>query len=317
MIRINTFTKGDTLNIQPLGQLNNQIVEKVLPRPANDARYKRLNRLFGLFARGDVPNRSLQLFGNLERIDRVIRQTTDIEQMMSDILQATLGMFETDRCWLLYPCDPCAESWNVPMERTRPEYPSAPALGEEVPMLPEVEVIFRGALDKDGVITVDSRDADALKETHERFSILAQMHMAVYPQTGKPWLFGMHQCSFSRDWTDEEKKLFRIVACSTFLPFKSIAVSHTSAENSVPSICLCIHSNWFFPCLKAAAICSFARLIEAVPQGCTGGESSEGCLFNNSSRDLQPKICKAASLQSKNALSSSSMIASLVDLNSV
>ncbi len=203
----------------------------------------------------------LRFFENMERIDHVVRQTTDVEQMMSDILQTMLDMFETDRCWLLYPCDPCAESWSVPMERNRPEYPGAFALGEEIPMLPEVEVIFRGALDKDGVITVDSQDADALKKTHERFSILSQMHMAVYPQRGKPWLFGMHQCSHYRDWTDEEKNLFREIghrladSLSSLLFQRELQVSevkyHTLFRSTSDAIML-LDDKIFFDCNKAA-----------------------------------------------------------------
>jgi PAS domain S-box-containing protein len=152
---------------------------------------------------------NLRFLENMERIDRIIRQATDIEQMMSDILQATLKMFESDRAWLLYPCDPAAESWCVPMERTRPEYPGALALGEEIPMLPEAAERFRQALDKDEVITIDARDDCAPKEAYKMFSILAEMHIVVYPRSGKPWLFGIHQCSHYRDWTDKEKKQLR------------------------------------------------------------------------------------------------------------
>jgi len=151
----------------------------------------------------------LRFLENMQQVDRVIQQETDVDRMTSDILQVTLEMFGADRAWLLYPCDPDAESWSVPMERTRPEYPGAFALGEEIPMLPEAVNVFRNALDKDDVIILDSRDPDAPKATDELFSILTQMHMAVHPRRGKPWMFGLHQCSHHRDWTDEEKDLFR------------------------------------------------------------------------------------------------------------
>jgi PAS domain S-box-containing protein len=32
--------------------------------------------------------------------------------------------------------------------------------------------------------------------------------MVLYPKTGKPWMFGLHQCSYARIWTPNEKKLF-------------------------------------------------------------------------------------------------------------
>ncbi len=151
----------------------------------------------------------LRYLENIARVDRVIQQAADIERLMSEVLQTTLEVFGCDRAWLLYPCDPDAASWRVPMEQTRPEYPGAFAMGEEIPMLPEIADLFRKTLDKNDVLTLDSRNSDAVRETDDRFSTLSQMHMLIQPRTGKPWMFGVHQCSHCRDWTDEEKNLFR------------------------------------------------------------------------------------------------------------
>jgi PAS domain-containing protein len=35
--------------------------------------------------------------------------------------------------------------------------------------------------------------------------------MAIYPRNDKPWMFGLHQCSHARVWTDGEIRLFRQV----------------------------------------------------------------------------------------------------------
>ncbi|MCD4652272.1 MAG: PocR ligand-binding domain-containing protein, partial [Candidatus Cloacimonetes bacterium] len=79
----------------------------------------------------------LRFHENLDRVDNVIQKSIDMEQMMSDVLQMILEIFEADRSWLLYPCDPDTETWNVPMERTRPEYPGVLANGKDVPLLPD------------------------------------------------------------------------------------------------------------------------------------------------------------------------------------
>src|SRR5262249_36716205 len=44
-----------------------------------------------------------------------------------------------------------------------------------------------------------------------RFQIKSQISMAIYPKTGKPWLFGLHQCSSERIWTAEEEELFEVI----------------------------------------------------------------------------------------------------------
>jgi PAS domain S-box-containing protein len=43
----------------------------------------------------------------------------------------------------------------------------------------------------------------------DRFSIKSQLSIVIYPKLGKPWMFGLHQCSYERIWTPDEEKLFQ------------------------------------------------------------------------------------------------------------
>ena len=65
--------------------------------------------------------------------------------MMSDVLDAVLSIFECDRAWLVYPCDPEAVSWRAVMEHTRTDFPGAFALGVDLPMDLEVSEVFKAA----------------------------------------------------------------------------------------------------------------------------------------------------------------------------
>src|SRR6266850_4414399 len=81
---------------------------------------------------------------SMDRVNRAIQGTNDLEQMMSDVLDAVLSVFECDRAWVSYPCDPDTAWWRVVMERTRPEFPGATALGgPDLPMAPQVAEVFR------------------------------------------------------------------------------------------------------------------------------------------------------------------------------
>ena len=50
---------------------------------------------------------------SMDAIDRAIQGTSDLEQMMGDVLDVVLMIFRCDRAWLLYPCDPDADSLCV------------------------------------------------------------------------------------------------------------------------------------------------------------------------------------------------------------
>lgn len=55
----------------------------------------------------------LWFFANMDQVNRALQGTNDLEQMMSEVLGAVLFIFECDRAWLLYPCDPEAPAWRV------------------------------------------------------------------------------------------------------------------------------------------------------------------------------------------------------------
>lgn len=146
---------------------------------------------------------------SLNRIDRAIQSANDLDTMMSDVLDTVLAIFDCDRAYLLFPCDPLAAGWQVPMERTRPEYPGAHALGKEFPMDNEVATNMRVLLDSDGPAQFGPGGAHAVPtDISTRFGFKCVMSMVVYPRVDKPWVFGIHQCSHVRVWSAEEETLF-------------------------------------------------------------------------------------------------------------
>jgi PAS domain S-box-containing protein len=144
---------------------------------------------------------------NLEQVERVIRQGQDLDKMAIEVLETVLSIFETDRAWLLYPCDPDASSFRVPMMHTRPEYSIELAPDMEVLMRPEVAEAVRIALVSDEPECFDPQSGRPVP-LGEEFSIRSQMILAIHPRLGKPWVFGMHQCSHERVWTAEDQRLF-------------------------------------------------------------------------------------------------------------
>ena len=81
---------------------------------------------------------------SMDRINRAMQGTNDLERMMSDVLDAVLEIFGSDRAWLLYPCDPDAPSWRVVMEHTRRSSRRA-ARGSDLPMTADAAEVARRA----------------------------------------------------------------------------------------------------------------------------------------------------------------------------
>jgi len=164
----------------------------------------------GKEARNNTEPSHLHFFESMDRINRAIQGSEELETMMSAVLDEVLAIFECDRAALAYPCDPDADSWSAPMQRTRPEYPGIqnPEIG--MPVDQEVSETFRLMLASDKPVLFGP-DAEhqlpARAATH--FAIQSQMSMALSPKRGKPWMFLLHQCSHPRVWSGEERRLFQ------------------------------------------------------------------------------------------------------------
>jgi PAS domain S-box-containing protein len=154
----------------------------------------------------------LRFFESMDRVNRAIQRASDIEQMMNDALDVVLSIFNCDRAWLFYPCDPEAPSWQVPMEKTRAGYPGAFSMGVEFPMGEDAAIALRTMLAASGPVKFGPGSENPLPpELAQRFNYQSQILMTLYPRLGKPWVFGLHQCSHPRLWTPEEERLFREV----------------------------------------------------------------------------------------------------------
>lgn len=174
----------------------------------------------------------LHFFESMEKVNHAIQGTDDLEKMMGDVLDATLSIFDCDRAWLVYPCDPDAETWCVPMERTRKEFPGAFALGVKVPVDEEVVKIFQTMLSSDYTIKFGPQgDCPIPQVSVERFSVKSQIAMVIHPKVDKPYMFGLHQCSYPRVWTPDEDKLFQAIgwrladALGSLLMFRNLLES--------------------------------------------------------------------------------------------
>ena len=147
---------------------------------------------------------------NMDKIDRCIRRADSLELMMKDVLNAVLEIYQCDRAWLLYPCDPDAPSFRVPMECTRPEYPGAGSLDTDSRMTFGTADACRKALASEGPLRVEPGAPELLDPVVARdLLIKSVMTTTLQPKMDKPWLFGIHQCSYGRVWTDEEVSLFQ------------------------------------------------------------------------------------------------------------
>ena len=172
------------------------------------------------------------LLESIDRIDRVMQTTNDLEQMMSDVLDAALSIFDCDRAWLMHPCDPEAVSHEVKMQRTRPEFPSLLGVGDEVPIDPETADMFRTVRASSGPVQFGPHSAHPLSsELAERRRVQSRVVMALYPKGEPLYIFGASQCSYARLWTPREEFLFQEIGRRLEDALTSLSIFHRLRES--------------------------------------------------------------------------------------
>lgn len=153
---------------------------------------------------------NLHFFESMDKVNRAIQGAHDLDQMMNDVLTIVLSIFDCDRTWLFYPCDPDSPTFRVPMEIAKPDYPGAGILNVDVPMPQDMIQNLREALESaDPMTYVVGTKNPINKLSAEQFGVKSMMLSALYPKTGMPWAFGLHQCSHPRIWLQQEMRLFR------------------------------------------------------------------------------------------------------------
>lgn len=149
---------------------------------------------------------------SLDLVSQAMNKAKDVDHIIEDVLEMVFSLFACDRTWLFHPCDPNTATIRVLAEKNKPEYPGAFTSGQEIPINAGAAETIRKALVSGAPVVFGPESENKVDEVSASFSVLSQMMMAIHPKTGKPWMFGMHQCSYPRIWTPDEQLLFKEIS---------------------------------------------------------------------------------------------------------
>lgn len=156
----------------------------------------------------------------LKAVDEVLNNVGDFKEGVQEIVEILLGMFECERAYLLYPCDPDALKWRA-IECAVEECFGADNLGQDMYMDESIASVCRILREEKDVVTFGSKGQFPMPELLlDTFEIKSQLSMPIYTPDDGVLNFGLHQCSYERVWSDEEIALFREIGLhiTKFIP---------------------------------------------------------------------------------------------------
>jgi len=143
---------------------------------------------------------------SLVTLGKATNKAQNVAEMMGNAMKVTLAVFNCDRALLLYPA--ALKAQNCYVQVTKQEYLSTQ--NTEIPMGSEIsEAIRETLLAKVPIAFGPDYEHKVPSRIAEQFSVQSELCLAIKPKIGKPWLFGLQQCSDARTWTENEINLFR------------------------------------------------------------------------------------------------------------
>lgn len=150
---------------------------------------------------------------SLDRINSIIVEYPDLDQMLCVVLDEVLDLFQCDRAWLIYPSDPETDHVNVRCERNRPEWPGVAADTGSFPNTGVIKEFLELCSSDSGPFRFDS-GTTPIKPLDdpivEKFNIRSQMFLPLKPSLGPDWVFGIHHCAQAVRY-DETVDLFHAI----------------------------------------------------------------------------------------------------------
>lgn len=213
---------------------------------------------------------------SMNQINRAMQGANDIEEMMGNVLDVVLSIFDCDRVTLMHPADPNALAYTVAMARTRPEHPinlMASPISEDTARL------FRLVLAAEkpvrlGAIADPSLPGSAMGPDGTTSGLV----MALRPKIDAPYLLSVNQSSHARVWTDREERLFQEIgrrledALTTLLVLRDLRESAQRYRNIFQTAAVSIWEEDFSEVkaaidgLRAQGVCDFGRYFAEHPE---------------------------------------------------
>ncbi len=184
---------------------------------------------------------NMEFFRNLDRINSVLRSDTEIEAVLDNTLEVLLDIFHCQRAFFTYPCDPLAKEFTIKFERTVPGYLSLFKPGGSQPITPYLSAMYKALLEA-GTAEVRYSVPESGRELWDNLQIRSIIRMALYPDTGKPWFFAIHNCLDDRKWSEKDVELFTEIgrrvtyALSSLLLYRKVRDNETFLNNVFENI---------------------------------------------------------------------------------
>ncbi len=151
----------------------------------------------------------------LEDIKKSISKSLNIDYMIEKTLKLINNIFKSDGVWLIYPIKINLNYFTFPYAYINPKYPQ---MYKEEKIIIDSFIRDEFQIKLDNIINIEPTIHTINEKYYEnqniikKYKIKSYMTIILKPINDYPWILGIHQCSYIRNWNLIEQKLFKELA---------------------------------------------------------------------------------------------------------
>jgi len=155
----------------------------------------------------------LHYLQSVDKLERILHQPLHMDHALDHSLEMMLEIFSCSRAYLIHPLEQNVKYWDVAYEKNVPEFPGSFSLRGKIPTNPEMLEELHNIHNSSEIhLYGEDNPIPGQPDWAEKFSIKSVMTIMIRTEHGNPWMLGLHECTHSRIWTEEEKRLFQDIA---------------------------------------------------------------------------------------------------------
>lgn len=152
---------------------------------------------------------NLKFIEDLNKINNAMHSSNDFDELLGNVLDQVLIIFNCDKTSLISPCDPDSMTFRLICERNKEKYPRKAKLNIDYPMTDDLAQMIRIICASDSPVQFRSDDVYAIPfDITNMFGVQSYLAMTINPKIGKPMFFGISQCASNYTWKIKEIQLF-------------------------------------------------------------------------------------------------------------
>ena len=150
---------------------------------------------------------------SIEKIDNVIRLNSNTNALFPEIVKNIIEIFECERCWVIYPCDPNTHAWQAKYDEAISTLIPKFETDVDHPTTTSVADYFKKHLESDEpIVSLSHETLNVPGGAHFISPRRSQLSIAIKPNSGKSWLIAIEQCNFERYWEESELNLLKHIS---------------------------------------------------------------------------------------------------------